>query len=62
MQLARKVKQSIIVDSTIEFKYIALSKMTKEIVRLKKFMSELRVVFSIVELIEVRYNNNRVIA
>ena len=40
----RSVKQSCIVNSTIEAKYIATSKAVKEVVWLKKFLSNLGVV------------------
>ena len=40
----RSVKQSCIVDSTMEAKYVATSKAAKEVVWLKKFLSNLGVV------------------
>ena len=40
----RSVKQSSIVDSTMEVEYIAASKAAKEAVKLKNFLLDLRVV------------------
>lgn len=46
-------KQSTIVNSTIEFKFIAFIEVTKETIWIKKFIAKLGVVFSIIELIEL---------
>lgn len=46
----------------VEFEYIALLDTTKEVVLIKKFVIELRVVLSIVDPIDVYCNNNVVIA
>lgn len=46
-------KQSAIVNSTIEFKFIAFIEVTMETIWIKKFIAKLGVVFSIIELIEL---------
>ena len=40
----RSVNQSCIVDSTMKIEYIVVSKVAKEVFRLRKFLMELRVV------------------
>ena len=51
-------KQSTITDFTIEAKYIAASEAAKEAVWMRKFITELEVVPSIIESITVSYDNN----
>ncbi|KAK8600862.1 hypothetical protein V6N12_050710 [Hibiscus sabdariffa] len=55
-------KQDIVVDSTIEAKYIATSEAAKEAVWIKKFVIELGVVPSISDAIELYCDNNGAIA
>lgn len=49
------------IDSTTKFKYIALSNALKKEVWIKKFYIELGMVSSIVDPIQLHYNNNRAI-
>ena len=51
-------KQEMTLDSTTESEYIAASKATKEVVWISKFISELGVVPSIVDMIPLYYDNN----
>ncbi|KAG8496949.1 hypothetical protein CXB51_008176 [Gossypium anomalum] len=55
-------KQSTVADSTTEAEYIAASEATKEAVWIKKFITELGVVPSISDTIELRCDNNGAIA
>jgi hypothetical protein len=55
-------KQDIVVDSTIETEYIAASEATKEVVWIKNFISELRVVRSVSSPMDLYCDNNRAIA
>ena len=55
-------KQDMTVDSTTESKYITASKAAKEAVWIRKFINELKVVPSIVDLILLYYDNNGSIA
>ncbi len=55
-------KQSTVADSTTEAEYIAASEATKKAVWIKKFITELGVVPSISDTIELRYDNNGAIA
>ncbi|KAL4355175.1 hypothetical protein GQ457_06G011990 [Hibiscus cannabinus] len=55
-------KQDTIVDSTIEAEYITASEAAKDSVWIKKFISELGVVRSILDAIELYFDNNGVIA
>ncbi|KAK9001076.1 hypothetical protein V6N11_082868 [Hibiscus sabdariffa] len=55
-------KQDTIANSTIEAEYIAASEATKEAVWIKKFISELRVVPSISDAIELHCDKNGAIA
>ncbi|KAG8503242.1 hypothetical protein CXB51_001188 [Gossypium anomalum] len=55
-------KQSTVVDSTTEAEYIAASEAAKEVVWIKKFITELRVVPSKSDAIEHRCDNNGAIA
>ncbi|KAG8485771.1 hypothetical protein CXB51_019116 [Gossypium anomalum] len=55
-------KQSTVADSTTEAEYIAASEAAKEAVWIKKFITELGVVPSISDAIELRCDNNGAIA
>ena len=55
-------KQSKVADSTTEAEYIAASEAAKEAVWIKKFITELGVVPSISDAIELRCDNNGAIA
>ncbi|KAI5432021.1 hypothetical protein KIW84_035958 [Lathyrus oleraceus] len=55
-------KQDTVVDSTTEAEYIAASSAAKEVVWIKKFISELGVVPSIMDPIGLYYDNNGAIA
>lgn len=55
-------KQATVADSATEVEYIAASVAAKEVVWMKKFISELGVVSSIEESIPSLYDNNGVIA
>ena len=55
-------KQDTIVDFTIEVEYIATSSATKEVVWIKKFISELGIVPSIVDPIDLYCDNSGAIA
>ena len=55
-------KQETITDSTTEAEYIAASEATKEVVWIKKFVSELGVVPSCSSLIDLYCDNNGAIA
>ena len=55
-------KQDTVADSTTEAECIAASSATKEAVWIKKFISELGIVPSIVDPIGLYYDNNGVIA
>ncbi|KAL0381965.1 UNVERIFIED_CONTAM: Retrovirus-related Pol polyprotein from transposon TNT 1-94 [Sesamum calycinum] len=55
-------KQATTADSTIEAEYIAASEAAKEVVWIKNYIQELGVVPSVVELVVVFCDNNRVIA
>ncbi|KAG8489272.1 hypothetical protein CXB51_017288 [Gossypium anomalum] len=55
-------KQSTVADSTTEAEYIAASEVAKEAVWIKKFITELGVVPSISDAIELRCDNNGAIA
>ncbi|PKI61116.1 hypothetical protein CRG98_018436 [Punica granatum] len=69
-QSARKVcavswkssKQETVADSTTEAEYIATSNAAKEAVWIKKFVTELAVVPSIANLLDLYYDNNGAIA
>jgi hypothetical protein len=51
-------KQEIVVDSTTEAEYIVASNAAKEVVWIKKFISDLGIVPSIVDPIELQCDNN----
>ena len=51
-------KQEMTADSTTKSKYIIASKTAKEAVWIRKFITELGVVPSIVDLIPLYYDNN----
>ena len=55
-------KQDTVADSTTEAKYIAASEATKEAVWIRKFITELGVVPSIADPIELYCDNNGAIA
>ena len=55
-------KQSTVADSTIEAEYIALSDAAKEAVQIKKFVTELGMVPTIVDPIDIYCDNNGAIA
>ena len=55
-------KQYTIADSTTEFEYIAAFKTAKEAVWIRKFISRLGVVPSILDPIELHCDNNGAIA
>ncbi|KAK8597292.1 hypothetical protein V6N12_065763 [Hibiscus sabdariffa] len=55
-------KQDTVADSTTEAEYIAASEATKEAVRIKKFVTELGVVPSISDAMELYFDNNGAIA
>ena len=48
----------MIVDSKTEAEYITTSEVAKEVVWIRKFISEIRVVPSIVDLVPLYYDNN----
>lgn len=51
-------KQEIVVNSTIEVEYIATSSATKEAIWIRKFISELSVVLSIMDPIDLYCDND----
>ncbi|KAK8681086.1 hypothetical protein V6N13_053493 [Hibiscus sabdariffa] len=55
-------KQDIVADSTTEAEYVSASEATKEIVWIKKFISELGVVPSISDVVGLYCDNNGAIA
>ncbi|KAK8663402.1 hypothetical protein V6N13_083223 [Hibiscus sabdariffa] len=55
-------KQDTVADSTIEAEYVSANEATKEIVWIKKFISELRVVPSISDVVGLYCDNNGAIA
>ena len=55
-------KQETVADSTIESEYIAASDAAKEVVWIKKFVTELGVVPSILDLVDLFCDNNGAIA
>ncbi|KAL4280025.1 hypothetical protein GQ457_03G018220 [Hibiscus cannabinus] len=56
---ARKVQsKNTVADSTMKAEYIAASEAPKEIVWIKKFIFELRVITSIADAVELRCDNN----
>ena len=58
----RHSKQDTVADSTIEAEYIAASKVTKKAVWIKKFIAGLGVVPSILDPVNLYYDNNGAIA
>ncbi|KAK8500240.1 hypothetical protein V6N12_041482 [Hibiscus sabdariffa] len=58
----KSLKQDTVVDSTTEAEYIAASEAAKEAVWIKKFISELGVVPSISDVVELYCDNNKAIA
>ncbi|KAL4353493.1 hypothetical protein GQ457_06G012020 [Hibiscus cannabinus] len=56
---SRKVQsKNIVADSAIKVEYIAASEATKEIVWIKKFIFELRVITTIADVVELHCDNN----
>ena len=55
-------KQDTVADSTIEAEYIAASDEAKEAVWINKFITELGIIPSISDLVDLYYDNNRAIA
>ena len=55
-------KQSTVADSTIEVEYIGLSDVAKETIWIKKFVTKLGVVPTIVDPIDIYCDNNGTIA
>ena len=55
-------KQDTVVDSTTEAEYIAASKASKEVVWIKKFITGLGMVPSILNMVNLFCDNNGVIA
>lgn len=58
----KRSKQNTVADSTTEAEYIALSDAAKEAVWIKKFITELEVVSSMVDPIDLYCDNNGAIA
>jgi hypothetical protein len=58
----KSFKQEMVVDSTMEAKYIATSETAKEAVQIRKFVSEWGVVPTCSSLIDLYCNNNGAIA
>ncbi|KAK9034790.1 hypothetical protein V6N11_076847 [Hibiscus sabdariffa] len=58
----KSLKQDTVADSTTEAEYVSASEATKEIVLIKKFISELGVVPSISDAVGLYYDNNGAIA
>ena len=54
----KSYKQDMTTDSTIELEYIAASEVAKEAVQIRKFITKLGVIPSIVDLIPLYYDNN----
>ncbi|KAK8986906.1 hypothetical protein V6N11_055223 [Hibiscus sabdariffa] len=59
---AKSSNQDTVADSTKEVAYNATSEVAKEIVWIKKFIYELRVITSIADAIELRCDNNEAFA
>ena len=55
-------KQQTVADSTTEAEYIAVSEAAKEVVWMKKFISELAIVLEIESLVPLYCDNTRAIA
>ena len=58
----KSVKQSYTADSTMEFEYVATSKVAKEVIWLRKLLMELRVVPLAIQPMILFCDNNGVIA
>ena len=58
----RSSKQDTVADSTTEAEYIAASEAAKEAIWIKKFIAGLGVVPSILDLVNLYYDNNGAIA
>ena len=58
----RSIKQSCIVDSTMEAKYVVASKAAKEAVWLRKFLMKLGVISKVVDPMILYYDNSGAVA
>ena len=58
----RSIKQSSIVDSTMEAEYVATSEVAKEAIWLGKFLMELGVIAKVVDPMILYCDNNEVVA
>ena len=58
----RSIKQSCIANSTMEVEYVAASKVTKEAVRLRKFLMELGVIAKVIDPMILYCDNSGVVA
>ena len=56
------LKQDTVVDSTTKVEYIAASDTAKQVVWIKKFITELSIVPSIASLVDLYYDNNKAIS
>lgn len=59
--IQKSVKQSCIVNSTMEAKYIATFEVEKEVIWLRKFLMRLRVVSLLILPMTLFYDNNGVV-
>ena len=59
--LRRVLKKETIIDFTTEVEYISMFEVAKEVIRSKKFITELGGVPSIIDLVVLYYNNNGII-
>ena len=57
----RSIKQSCIVDSTMEVEYVAASKAAKEVVWLRKFLMELGVIIKAIDPMILYCDNSGVV-
>ena len=58
----RSIKQSCIVNSTMEAEYVAASEAAKEAIWLRKFLMELGVIAKVVDPMILYYDNSGVVA
>jgi len=59
--LRRVLKKETIIDFTTEVEYISMFEVAKEVIRSKKFITELGGVPSIIDLVVLYYNSNGII-